>query len=316
MSVSVCITVFNEKKSVSKLLESLLKQTRKPDEIVVVDGGSTDKTVEIIRHYQKKDRRIKLLIERCTRARGRNLAVELAKYEIVAITDADCVAEIDWLNRLIEPFKHEDVDICGGFYEMKAESDFQKAESCFLGVLPSKFDASFLPSTRSMAFRKRVWEELGGFPERDGNSAEDTDFNYEAIKRRYKFARIKEARVLWSVPEIYEEFVRKIYNYAMWDAKYGVWWHPLKCFESHNIRAVLKILRYFLGITLFILGFYFSFFWFLLFFGILVYMLWAFRKVFVEFQDLRVGLWGIVLQFTSDFAVTAGFFKGLLAKNL
>jgi len=54
----------------------------------------------------------------------------------------------------------------------------------------------------------------------------------------------------------------------------------------------------------------------LLFFGILVYMLWAFRKVFVEFQDLRVGLWGIVLQFTSDFAVTAGFFKGLLAKNL
>src|SRR3989344_3024414 len=129
MSVSVCITVFNEKKSVSKLLESLLKQTRKPDEIVVVDGGSTDKTVEIIRHYQKKDMRIKLLIERCTRARGRNLAVELAKYEIVAITDADCVAEIDWLNRLIEPFKHEDVDICGGFYEMKAESDFQKAES-------------------------------------------------------------------------------------------------------------------------------------------------------------------------------------------
>ena len=49
MKVSVCITVFNEEGSIGELLDSLLKQTKKPGEIVIVDGGSKDKTVDVIR---------------------------------------------------------------------------------------------------------------------------------------------------------------------------------------------------------------------------------------------------------------------------
>ena len=61
MKTSVCLTVFSEEKSVSDLLGSLLIQTKKPDEIVIVDGGSIDKTVDILRHFQKKDSRIRVL---------------------------------------------------------------------------------------------------------------------------------------------------------------------------------------------------------------------------------------------------------------
>ena len=113
MKTSICITIFNEEESIGGLLESLLAQTKKPDEIVIVDGGSTDETVKTIRNFQKKNRVIKLHVQKCKRARGRNLGVGLAKNNIIAITDADCVADKDWLGKIIAPFKNKKIDVAG-----------------------------------------------------------------------------------------------------------------------------------------------------------------------------------------------------------
>src|SRR5260221_12583418 len=97
MKVSVCITTFNEEKSIEKLLKSILSQTKVPDEIVIVDGGSTDKTVEIIKKFGKA----KLIISKgASISRGRNLAVKNAKYSMIAMTDAGCVCERHWLERI------------------------------------------------------------------------------------------------------------------------------------------------------------------------------------------------------------------------
>jgi hypothetical protein len=49
--------------------------------------------------------------------------------------------------------------------------------------------------------------------------------------------------------------------------------------------------------------------------GLLLYIFWAFRKVYLLTQDLEAGLWGIIIQFSSDFAVMAGFLVGLVKKN-
>jgi len=312
--VSVCITVFNEQKSIEGLIRSLLNQSKKPNEIVVVDGGSTDRTVSIIRHLQKKYGGIKLLVENCTRAKGRNLAVELAKNEIIAITDADCTADKNWLKNITEPFEHKEIDIVAGFYNMCVDNSFQKAESVFLGVLPNKFGNDFLPSTRSIAFRKRIWEEIGGFPEGNNNSAEDTDFNYKAAKLGAKYARIKNALVEWRIPDNIQDFKEKIYNYASWDANYGIWWHPVKKFSSHNIKVLTVFARYLVGLTLIALSFKTPSLLWLAFVLLILYILWAFRKVYMEYRDWRAGLWGIVLQFASDFVVMSGFISGMITK--
>lgn len=312
MNISICITTFNEEGSIAPLLNSLVNQTKRPDEIIIVDGGSTDKTVEIINHYQKRFGRIKLLKEKCTRARGRNLGIDAAKNDTIAVIDAGCVANRDWLENITKPFEIKHVDIVAGFYKMTGKNPLQKAESIYLGVTPRKFDHSFLPSTRSMAFRKNAWETIGGFPEGKENSAEDTDFNYKAVKLGLKYSRVKNAIVEWGMPITLKEFSSKVSEYAKWDALYGIWWHPSQRLESHNIKALFIIFRYIVALSLLILGFkFYPLFVYLIIF-LFAYLIWAFRKVYLEFEDWRISLWGPILQLTSDIAVIRGFTSGIL----
>jgi glycosyltransferase involved in cell wall biosynthesis len=311
MNISICITTYNEQGSIGAILDSLMTQSIKADELIVVDGGSTDKTLEIIKHYQRRFGIIKLLKEKCSRARGRNLGVELARNNIIAITDAGCVAHEDWLKNITEPFNQDRVDISAGFYKMVGKNDQQKAMSVFLGVTPRHFDINFLPSTRSMAFRKSAWEEIGGFPESRENSAEDTDFNYNAVKLGLKYARVKSAVVEWGMPENIKDFFQKIKAYAKWDVEYGIWWHPAQGLASHNIKASLVLLRYLAGLTILILSFWYPLLPYLIIL-ILAYLAFSFRKVFVEFGDWRIALWGPVIQITADFGVISGFLGGIL----
>lgn len=305
MNISVCITVLNEEGSIRKLLDSLLEQTKKANEIIIADGGSTDKTIKIINHYQKKFSEIKLLKEKCTRSRGRNLAVEMARNEIIAMTDAGCVPRDDWLEKITAPFVRQpevNIDVVAGFYEMTAKNPMQKAMRVFLGVMPDKFDINFLPSTRSIAFKKSVWEEIGGFPEEVRNSAEDTYFNFWAIKKGVKYSRVKDAIVEWGMPETIKDFQLKIYNYAKWDARTKIFIFPGKGLSSHNIKALFALLRYLFGLILLVLSFKFSVFTLYLIILISLYLFRSYRKA---------RFWGIPLQFIADFAVMKGFIHGI-----
>ncbi len=311
MNISICTTTFNEEGSIGALLDSLLSQSKKADEIIIVDGGSKDRTIEIIRHYQKRFRNIKLLTEKCSRARGRNIGIEIAKNNIIAITDAGCIAHKSWLENITHPFNEPKVDISAGFYKMVGENNMEKAMGVFLGVTPRNFDINFLPSTRSMAFRRSAWEAVGGFPEGKGNSAEDTDFNYKAVKLGLKYSRVKNAVVEWGMPVGLGEFFKKIQSYAKWDARYGIWWHPQKHFSSHNIKALFVLLRYLVGLFLLILSIKYNLlpYLFILFF---LYLIWSYRKVYAEFGDSRIALYGPVLQIVTDLAVISGFVSGLI----
>src|SRR4030042_3810424 len=101
MNISVCLTVLNEENNISRLLKSLIYQNVNPDEIIIVDGGSKDKTIQIIRHFQKKDKKIKLIVKNCTRSEGRNIACDIAKNEIIAMTDAGCIPKSNWLEEIV-----------------------------------------------------------------------------------------------------------------------------------------------------------------------------------------------------------------------
>ncbi len=313
MNISICIITLNEDGVIATLLDSLLNQSRKANEIIIVDGGSIDKTIDIIRHYQKKYGGIKLLVEKSTRAGGRNIGIEIAKGDVIATTDAGCIADKNWLKNLTAPFATGRVDVSAGYYKMTGKSSLQKAESVYLGVRPRKFNNSFLPSTRSMAFTKRIWEELGGFPENIEGTVEDTMFNKKLIKSHAKVSRVKDAIVEWGMPEKLTEFFWKVFGYARGDALTKIWLFPGKGLASHNIKSLFILFRYLFGFSLLILSLKFPFLLPYLIICIFAYFLWAFRKIYLEFGDYRVAIWGPVLQVTSDMAVIGGFTSGILS---
>lgn len=313
--VSVVITVLNEEKSIRELIKALLAQDKKPQEIIIVDGGSSDKTVQIIKESQNQDKRIKLIVEESSRSEGRNIGVEVAKNEIIAITDADCSADKNWLKNISKPFQDGKIDMVAGFYKMVAFTPFQKALSVFIGISPDNFDEGFLPSTRSIAFRKSLWRKIGGFKGGKDNTAEDTIFNYQAIIKGANIIRKKDALVNWHISENLFKAMKKFYIYAQWDAQSRILWHPAKKLFTHNIKVILVYIRYLLGAFLLFQSVDSIIFRNILIISIITYCFWSFRKVLIQTSDYKAGFWGILLQFSSDIAVMSGAFTGLLKRK-
>jgi len=317
IKVSICITVLNEGKSISSLLDSLLAQSTKPTEIVIVDGGSSDNTAQIIRHYQKKDKRIRFVVEPGSVAHGRNAAVELSRFPIITQIDAGCVARKDWLQKLITPFKHKEVDVVAGFYYMSAKTSLQKAMNVYHGVPPERFDAtSFLPSASSVAFRKKVWEVVGGYSEKLNKAGEDTLFIYEVINKGFDIVRVKEAIVDWQETADFSlsDSLKKFYQYANGDAQAGIWWHPKKQLATHNIKVTAIFIRYFIGITLLILSVKQTALLLPLVLLVLLYLVWPIIKWRDVIYDFGARLWLPLVQLSSDLAVMAGFISGIFSR--
>jgi len=104
-SVSVVVPVLNGAETISRLLNSLMKQARAPVEVIVVDGGSTDGTQQIVRSYN-----VKLFEERKPGpAAARNLGLKKARGELVVFVDADMVPTKYWLSGLVEAFANHNV---------------------------------------------------------------------------------------------------------------------------------------------------------------------------------------------------------------
>ena len=113
-AVTVIVPVLNGKDTIERCIESLL-QLRPPKdgvELIVVDNGSTDGTMEILRKYES---RLKVLEQsKPGVSAARNLGVQHARGDRLAFTDSDCIAEPDWLRDIILPLEDLRVGIVGG----------------------------------------------------------------------------------------------------------------------------------------------------------------------------------------------------------
>jgi glycosyltransferase involved in cell wall biosynthesis len=165
--ISLIATVLNEGESIHRLMRSLVAQTRPPDELVIVDGGSHDDTVAIIQSYADR-LPLRVLVERgCNISAGRNRAIAAASGDIIAAADAGVVLAPDWLEKLTAPLlDNPSVSFSGGFFHAEAHTPFELAMGATVLPLVDEINpATFLPSSRSVAFRKSAWEAVGGYPE-------------------------------------------------------------------------------------------------------------------------------------------------------
>jgi glycosyltransferase involved in cell wall biosynthesis len=225
-SISVIVTVRNESSSVEELIDSLLDQTDPPAEIVVADGGSEDGTperIEEIAHRAKVPIRV-IRGGPLNIAGGRNLAISQTSGPIVAVTDAGTTPRPDWLAELVAPFREsDDVAVSSGFFQPGGRTLFQRILARVITPQLEEVDPSrFLPSSRSIAFRKEWWSRVGKYPEWLDH-CEDLVFDLELRDAGARFAFAPAAVVDWDARPTLRAFARQYFLYGRGDGHAGLW---------------------------------------------------------------------------------------------
>lgn len=110
--ISVIVPMYNVEKYISQCLESLIKQTYKNLEIIVIDDGSTDQSLNIAKRYAKYDNRVKVYsFANAGVSEARNRGLRLAKGDYIAFVDSDDWTAEDMYRILVEKMIKYDLDM-------------------------------------------------------------------------------------------------------------------------------------------------------------------------------------------------------------
>jgi glycosyltransferase involved in cell wall biosynthesis len=224
LPITLIATLKNEEGNVQRWIESIYHQSRLPQEIILVDAGSTDHTVERLHSLLAQSPvPAQLLIEPGANiARGRNLAIAKARHALIAVSDFGCTPRPDWLENLILPFEIDpEVEVVAGWYQPVGRNR-KPIDRRSWPRLEQVKPAEFLPSSRSLAFRKKAWELTGGYPEWLTLTGEDTYFALELKSHTTRWAFAPKAVVAWEAPEGLLDYWSKQYAWSIGDGESGV----------------------------------------------------------------------------------------------
>jgi len=219
MKISLIATVKDAGPFIEEFLASVAAQTRQPDEIVIVDGGSTDGTVDTLRHANGVT-----LVEEpgANISQGRARAIASATHDIIAVSDADCVLDADWLERLAKLIE-DGADVAMGFYRPMVENFFQACSAAVHVPDPRELnEAKFMPSSRSVAFRRLAYEAAGGYPEWLA-IGEDMYLNHRWREIGMQMRLDPQAVANWRVRPSVSSTWKQYFGYARGDAIAKMW---------------------------------------------------------------------------------------------
>ena len=199
MFISIIIPTYNSKAFLLQCINSLEKQSYSDYEIIIVDDGSTDGTYNYIKNKKWK---VKLRVFKQNRkgpAAARNLGAKHAKGEILAFTDADCIAPKKWLRNLIKAYKKfpEVVGVGGPLEPSKNNlvAKIEKFKNKYLHKMGNKIiigkEEVPVGFTNNMSYKANIFRKFDGFNERfDKPAGEDFDLKQRICKKGYKVAYI------------------------------------------------------------------------------------------------------------------------------
>jgi glycosyltransferase involved in cell wall biosynthesis len=222
--VSVVIPNYNNAKFLNECIDSVLIQTFKPIEIIVVDDGSSDDSIQILEDYGTKIKLIKS--GHCGASRARNLGMQIATGELIALLDSDDYWNAEKLADQVEYLEANDLDLvyCGGRSFNYVEKKVREFEPVYSGKVLMEFhknptSAIIVLGCSSAIFRKSLLKYSGLFDEEFKNASEDWDFfrrycsfaNVGFVKEKHVNYRIHETNLSSSsLVQYYEGNVRAV----------------------------------------------------------------------------------------------------------
>lgn len=209
-SVTVLVTVKNSAGTIKKCVDSVLDLNYKNKKVYVTDAFSTDGTWEILKGYGK---RIRLERVKGNIAIGHNYMIKRCDTDFVALTDADCVVDKNWLKYLIEGFKSSDIVSTGGM--VRTPSEKNKLQELIGRELEDRFKrfpryVSRLPTISLCIRTKDAKENL--FDERF-DVAQETEWGFR-ISRTGKIAFVPKAVVYHYHRSTIKNFFKQQYTYG------------------------------------------------------------------------------------------------------
>lgn len=229
MKVSVVVIAYNEEKFLDECLDALQDQTRKPDEIIVVDNNSTDKTAQIAK--EKGARVIREMKQGASHAR--NAGFDASTGDIILRTDADSIVPADWVERMSDHFEDEKVGIvCGGVTYYKKFLD--PLSHLLIFWIDDIFGYKAITGP-NFGIRKSVWKQIRDeVHTEDSKFHEDLDLSIHAQKHG-KYVRDYGLMVLTSP--------RKVGSYKIFFVKYPQKWIHTIFNPEHRKLSTNSFLR-------------------------------------------------------------------------
>jgi glycosyltransferase involved in cell wall biosynthesis len=302
--VSVIIPAHNEERFIKETIDSILSQTYKKFEIIVVNDGSKDKTVQIVKELMKKEKRIKLVSFDMghSAAFARNNGVKNAKGEIIIFQDADCFADKKMIDSVVK-------NINGGYDGVASRT---------LNMPPTTLIGRSIQAQRGLRWethenkkkeinvnsgilvanmKKKCFESIGGFDELIFYF-EDEDLTRRFFEKGYKAIYEPNARELHHDPDTLTETIGQSKHFGKgiaWKIKKGKG-YKLLIYPIYSLIVLMSIITSFSNYLSLI---------------ILLPLIFLFLKVSIKSKDILGSLVFVVLFVFRNLIKLKSFIKNL-----
>lgn len=270
--VSIIIAVYNEEKYISECIESILKQSYKNIEIIVIDGKSTDKTKTIVQKYTKKYPNKIILLENKEQkvAQGRNLGFSKAKGDYKSFIDGHSYADKLWVETLVKTIESQSksVGAVGSVHFNAGKERFSIATTNAMSSIIGGGSSSYKPgkkvrkvlTTYACLYRTEVLEEIkndkGEYYDPYFIKGQDAEMNLRINEKEYNILQQPEAITYYYKRPTIKGFWKQMLNAGFWRLKI-IKKHPNSLKKSIGFFTPLA---FYLGIiALFIIGKYIKF---------------------------------------------------------
>jgi glycosyltransferase involved in cell wall biosynthesis len=215
------LTCFNDEKNLSRCLPSVVIQ-KNVKRLIVVDAGSTDKTLEVLESFGK-DFPIKIIVkEGCTRGEGRNIAIREAKTDFIGCINSDVILYPDWSERILEVMTRDNrIGAVGSNQVLSPDFNLMQKLIYYIPGMNGRLEEfkddiiwnAHTAPCEALLWRRKAVYDAGLFP--SANWGEDSLLHAAMKRKGWKVVLARDAKIIHIYKSSLGKFLKQQYMYGV-----------------------------------------------------------------------------------------------------